>query len=66
MSGRLCVLSSNEIHVLDYLVPPAVSVRIWLAQLSPQLSARNEHPCVRPTNAEKYNDDGDDDVTMIS
>jgi hypothetical protein len=23
MSGRLCVLSSNEIHVMDYLVPPA-------------------------------------------
>jgi len=25
MSGRLCVLSSNEVHVLDYLVPPVVS-----------------------------------------
>ena len=37
MFGRLRVLSSNEIRVLDYLVPPAVSVRIWLAQLSLQL-----------------------------
>jgi hypothetical protein len=22
MSGRLCVLSSNEVHIMDYLVPP--------------------------------------------
>jgi hypothetical protein len=38
ISGRLCVRRSNEIHVLDYLVPPVTLVCLTLlALLLPQL-----------------------------